>query len=85
MGNPFIDATPELLVLDTRDVVDESVVTTVCTVEALGKKLYKAYDESIIEDKSLSIHESIKKNFFPLFRCPAPKTKRANRQTRFIC
>ena len=44
MHNPFLDATPELLVIDTRDVVDESVMTTVRTVEASGKKLYKAYD-----------------------------------------
>ena len=72
IGTPFLDATPELLVLDTRDVVDDSVVTTVHRVEALGKKLYKAYDESAIKDRSLSIHKSIKKNSLPLFRRPAP-------------
>ena len=36
MGNPFLHDTPELLKLDTRDVLDESVVTTVRTVEKLG-------------------------------------------------
>ncbi len=29
--------------LDTRDVIDESVVNTVRTVEALGKEKYTAY------------------------------------------
>ena len=38
MGNPFLDVTLELLVLDTRNVIDESVYTTVQTMEALGKK-----------------------------------------------
>lgn len=61
--------------LDTRDVVDESVVATVRTVEALGKKLYEEYDKSVVKDRSLSIHEPIKKNSLPLFRRPTPKTK----------
>ena len=38
MGNPFLDDGYELLALDTRDVIDESVVTTVRTVESLGKE-----------------------------------------------
>ena len=38
MGNPFFDGTPELLMLDTRNVIDESVVKTVRTIEALGKE-----------------------------------------------
>jgi len=75
MVNPFLDATPKLLVLDTRDVVDESVVATVRTVEALGKKVYKAYDESVIKGRSLSIHESIKMNSLLLLRRQTPKTK----------
>ena len=36
MSNPFLDDGPELLVLDTRNVIYESVVKTVRTVEALG-------------------------------------------------
>lgn len=75
MGNPFLDATPELLVLDTRNITDESVVTTVRSVEALGKEQYEAYHESVIKDRSLSIHESIKRNSLSLFRHPTPKNK----------
>ena len=32
MGNPFTNTTPELLALDTRDVIDNSGVNTVRTV-----------------------------------------------------
>ena len=61
--------------LDTRNVIDESVVKTVRTVESLGKELYKTYNESVIKDLTRSIYETIKKNSLPLFRCPTPKAK----------
>ncbi len=78
MGNPFLDETDELLALDTRNVINESVVNTVRTVEALGKQKYEAYTESV-KDRTSSIHDPIKKNSLPLFRCPTHKTK--NKQT----
>lgn len=79
MGNPFLDATPEL---DTRNITDESVVTTVRSVEALGKEQYEAYHESVIKDRSRSIHESIKRNSFHYSDIQPPRT-RANRQARY--
>ena len=42
MGNPFLDQSEELLTLDTGNVVDESVIETVLTIEELGKKSSKA-------------------------------------------
>ena len=43
MRNPFLDDTPELLMLDTQNVVNESVVSTVRTVEAIGRDQYNMY------------------------------------------
>ena len=64
MGNPFLDDTPELLSLDMRDIMDESVVTTIRTIEPLGIKEYKSYCSSVIQDCTHSIHEPIKKNSY---------------------
>lgn len=75
MGNPFLDDIPELLMLNTRDVVNESVAKTVRTIEALGEEQYNVYHKAVIQDLSRSIHDPIKKNSLPLFRHPAPKTK----------
>ena len=50
MGNPFLDNSAELLTLDTHDVLEESVVTTVRSVEKLGIDKYNAYFESVIRD-----------------------------------
>ena len=75
MGNPFLHESEELLVLHMRDVVDESVVTTIRCVEKLGMEQYEAYNKSVIRDQNTSIHEAIKKNSLPLFKHPTPKTK----------
>ena len=37
MGKPFTNTIPELLALDTRDVIDDSVVNTVRTVEDIAR------------------------------------------------
>ena len=63
MGNPFLHDSAELLRLDTRDVLDESVVRTVRCVEKLDMEQYRAYNECVIKDRSTSIHEVIKKTY----------------------
>lgn len=75
MGNPFLDQSEELLTLDTGNVLDQSVVETVRTIEALGKEQFKNYYKSVLVDCTSSIHEPIKKNNLPLFKCPKPKSK----------
>lgn len=44
-------------------------------METVGKEKHAAYYESVVKDRTCSIHEPIKKNSLPLFRCPTPKTK----------
>ena len=77
MSNPFLDDTPDLLMLDTRNIIDESVVNTVCTVESVGRDQYNKYHKTVIRDRTHSIHEPIKNNSLPVFKCPTPKTKQA--------
>ena len=50
MGNTFFDDTPELLSLDMRDIIDESVVAT---IETLGIEQYKSYCNSWAHYKEL--------------------------------
>ena len=75
MGNPFLDGSEELLALDTRNVLNESVVNTVRTVYSLGKDQYDKYFREVIADRTCSIHVPIKKNALPLFSCPQTKAK----------
>ena len=75
MSNPFVDDTSDLIMLDTRNVIDESVVNTVRTVESVGRDQYNKYHDTVIKDRTNSIHEPIKRNSMSLFRCPTPKTR----------
>ena len=75
MGNPFMEAGPELLVLDSRDVMPEAVVRTVRTIEAVGKEQYIACKSSVLGKGTKSIHEPIKKNSLPLFKRSAARQK----------
>ena len=43
LGNPFLDDSEELLALDTRNNLDESVMNTVRTIHTLGKDQYDRY------------------------------------------
>ena len=36
-GNPFVESNKDLIVIDTRDIVDESVVETLKTINDIGK------------------------------------------------
>ena len=81
MGNPFLDEYPELLVLDSRNCANEDVVNTVNTIEELGFVQYQKYVKDVILERSVSIHESIKKNNLPLFKTRTKFIPNSKQQT----
>jgi len=44
-GNPFLEKEQDLLVLDTRDIMDKSVGKTVQEIESIGEDQYKTFIE----------------------------------------
>ncbi len=75
MGNPFLDDTPELLSLDNRHIIDESVADSIRSIEALGKEKFREYEEAVILDRTMSIFDPIENNSPALFKRPKPKPK----------
>lgn len=67
-GNPFLDDFPELITIDSRDCADVCVVESITKVYQLGNQQYQKYCTEVIETRSKSIHDTIKKNSLPLFR-----------------
>ena len=52
MGNPFLENSEDLMVLDTRDIMDASVGETVRNTEMLGKEQFEEFvDERLIQGK----------------------------------
>ena len=70
MGNPFLDDFPELVTLDSRNCVDESVILSLRSLEDTG---IQQYVKAVLEDCTQAIHDPIKKNSLALFKRPQPK------------
>ncbi|KAK3736761.1 hypothetical protein QZH41_008001 [Actinostola sp. cb2023] len=73
MGNPFTDDSSDLLNLDTKDIMNSDVVTTVRTIEAIGKKKCQDFVENRLEKKTKPLFDTIEKNKLPLFSTPPVK------------
>ena len=73
MGNFFLDDFLELVTLDSRNCVDESVALAMYTLENTGIKQYQDYVTKVLEDRTVSIHEPIKRNSLALFKRPQVK------------
>ena len=68
MGNPFLDDFPELVILDSRNYIDESGVNALRTLESIGKMQYQEHVKCVLEECSISIHDPIKKNSVAIFK-----------------
>jgi len=75
MGNPFLSANEELLTLDSHNVLNQSVVNTVRTIEAVGQQQFNDYYKTVLVDCEKSIHDPIRRNSLMLFKCPTTKVK----------
>ena len=73
MGNPFPEYSENILVLDTRNIVDPSVKDTVIQIESLGQQQYNSYVQDRLVERSTPIHDPIKRNKLALFKNPEPK------------
>lgn len=64
----------EHIVIDTHDCVDEQIVEALYGMEQLGKEQYSRFVSDVLVKREKSIHSTIKKNKFPLFKLPHTST-----------
>ena len=75
MGNPSDDTSHELMALDSHNCTSKEVVATLLSMEATGNMRYAAFVKDVLVDRTVSIHEPIKKNGFHIFKHAVPKCK----------
>ena len=75
MGNPFTESSSDLLVLNSRDVMDTAVADTVRQVEKLGLEQYETYVEERLVNQTVPITDPIKRNKLHLFSRPPVREK----------
>ena len=63
-----MDDFPELVMLDNRNCVDESVKLSLYTLEETGKQQYQDFVANVLENCTTSIHNPIKRNSLALFK-----------------
>ena len=78
MRNPFLEQSEDLLVLDTRDIMDSSVADTVRTVEEIGKQEYQQFVTERFEKRTTSLFDPIKRNKLSLFSSPHSFKSKSN-------
>ena len=74
-GNSFFEISRDLLVLDTRDIVDKCVIENVYRIEALGCQQYDHFVHERLVERTKHIPDVMKKNNIHWFNTPhKPKT-----------
>jgi hypothetical protein len=67
LGNPFTEDSTDLVVLDTKDIMPDSVVEAVKTAKLKGESQYTTYVEERLNKCPTAITDTIKRNNLPLF------------------
>ena len=75
MGNPFLEHSEDLLVIDTRDIVVAEVAETVRKIDSLGEEQYIEFVTERLGQCNTPITETIPKNKLPLFSRPPVKVQ----------
>jgi hypothetical protein len=75
LGNPFEGKCSELVNIETGDCASEEVIKSLKTIQDVGQEQYDKYVKSVTEDRTSSIHDTIKKNSLPLFKRQVPKAR----------
>ena len=73
MGNPFLEHSQDLRVIDTRDIMDTQVA--VRRIETLGEKQYTKFVTERLEQCTTPVTQTLPKNKLPLFSRPPVKIK----------
>ena len=72
MGNPFLEESNDLLVLDTKYIM-ESVAGTVRKVETIGQEQYSKFVDERLSKCVTPVRDPLPKNKLPFFSRPAVK------------
>ena len=74
-SNPFLETSGDLLVLDTRDIVEKSVIDNLYRIEALGCQHYDNFVSERLVERTIPIYDVMKKNNIHLFNTPHTRQK----------
>ena len=80
LGNPFTEESKNLMVIHTKDIIDDSVVATVKNAHKIGEEQFCLFVKERSIDHSKPVTDPRKKNNLPTFSTPTKKAFRKTRQ-----
>ena len=80
MGNPFTEDSTDLFVLDSKDIMPETVVESVMKSSQIGQSRYDEYTEQILKESSKTITDTIHRNNLPIFGTSSQKPRTKSHQ-----
>jgi len=75
MGNPFLNHFKELVTLNSRACVNEAVITSLYSFDKEGRQQYQLYVKNVLDGRTHSINEPIKRNKLTFFKYKILTTK----------
>ena len=84
MGNPFSDTSGDLLVLDTREVMDAAVHNSVRNLQEIGKRQCNEFFSRRLVERTTPISDRIPKNNLSLFSWRPDKAKTRTQGPAFV-
>lgn len=78
LGNPFV-AGSELVALDTQEVMDQEVVTSLCQVHEVGKDLHEQYVAQTLDKATVPVSNTIRRNNILTFANRPHLSKKGNK------
>ena len=72
-GNPFLEESEDLIVLDTKEIAGPASVTILRQIEAVGKEQCNQFITERLLNRTKSLYDPIKRNKVSLFNFSQPK------------
>lgn len=73
MGNPFLEDSSDLVILNNRNIADANVISTVRNIERIGQEQFDDFVHKRLITLSESVFAPIKRNKLPLLKCPVQR------------
>ena len=67
LGNPFEEASGDLLVLDSKEIADHAAVDTIQNVQRIGQQQFQGFIKEYLVERSKSVDDVIHRNKLKLF------------------
>ena len=80
LGNPFLEETGDLFVLDTKVLAEESAVSRMTKIELTGKKQCETFISERLVERKKPLTDPITRNKLSFFATSSQKSSRATQQ-----